>query len=325
MTVTSFNFWLLTVTEADTQPSAARYQAMNRATPFQRLRCARALAAGLLGLAVVLISPGAFAVPVGFVTASEGIVEIQQSGDSNWEPAAIDSNISIGDTIGTERNSFVKVLLVDDTTLFVGEETELVIDKLVVGDMATKERSVLQQLRGQVRAHVGQAFGGTTRLEIHTPTAIVGVKGSTMEVRVRGPVGSRETLVKNVEGEMFVAGRDVAGNAVMIPRGLCSRIIEGRDPEPPMRCPTDFEPVREAMPSAVAQAKTDALILPGGVAAGGSAVVMDINPIVFDGTGGIAPQEPVYDSVAGGVLGASAPPEPPPVVVIVPIETPGDG
>jgi len=298
---------------------------MTRAISLQRIRPARRLAPGLLALAVLLFSPGAFAASIGFITASEGVVEIQKSGDSNWLPAAIDGDVSIGDTIGTERNSFVKVLLVDDTTLFVGEETELVIDKLVVGDLATKERSVLQQLRGQVRAHVGQAFGGTTRLEIHTPTAIVGVKVSTMEVRVRGPKGSRETLVKNVEGEMFVAGRDLAGNAVELPRGLCSRIIEGRDPEPPMRCPADFEPVREARPSAVAQAKTDALILPGGVAAGGPVVVMDVNPVVFDGTGGIAPQEPVYDSVAGGVLGASAPPEPPPVVVIVPIETPGDG
>jgi hypothetical protein len=270
------------------------------------------LAACGLVLALTWLAPAAFAAPVGFVAAMDGLVEIQPSGDANWTPAALDSNISLGDSIGTERNSFAKVLLVDDTILFVGEETELVIDKLVVGEFATTERSVLQQIRGQVRARVGQAFGGTTRLEIHTPTAIVGVKGSTMEVRVRGPKGSRETVVRNVQGEMFVKGRDHSGNAIDLPRGLCSRIIEGRDPEPPMACPDDFESVRDGSPSTVAQAKSDSLILPGGVAAGGPEVVMDVNPVALDTSGGIAPQEPVYDSVSaealreisGGVLGA---------------------
>ena len=291
-----------------------------RSSRSRRSRSALALPSCLL-LALVLSAPGALAAPVGFVAATQGLAQIQPSGSSDWAPAALDGNISLGDTIGTERNSFMKVLLVDDTTLFIDEETELVIDKLVIGELATTERSVLQQVRGQVRVHVGQAFGGTTRLEIHTPTAIVGVKGSTMEVRVRGPVGSRETLVMNHEGEMFVKGRDSSGNVVDLPRGLCSRIIEGRDPEPPMPCPDDFESVRDSSPSTVAQATTDALILPGGVAAGGEAVVMDVTPLVLDTTGGIAPQEPVFDS-AGEVLGDSAAPAPPPVV-IVPIETPG--
>ena len=187
----------------------------------------------LAALLLVWVAPAALAEPIGFVASIDGLVEIQHQDYSTWAPAALDGNISMGDTISTERNSFVKILLVDDTTLFIDEETELTIDKLVVGDLATVERSVLQQLRGQVRAHVGNAFGGTTRLEIHTPTAIVGVKGSTMEVRVRGPVGRRETIAKNVEGEMFVMGKDGRGKPIALHRGP-GRSGGARDPRRPL-------------------------------------------------------------------------------------------
>ena len=68
-------------------------------------------------------------------------------------------------------------MLVDDTTLTLGEETEVVIDELLVGPAALRELSILRQLRGKLRVRVGEAFGGTTRLQVHTPTAVMGVKG----------------------------------------------------------------------------------------------------------------------------------------------------
>ena len=292
----------------------------------------------LLGL---LVASPVLAAPIGFVTSVSGLVEIRHQDDSDWAPMALDGNILMGDSIGTERNSFAKVLLVDDTTLFIDEETELVIDKLVVGDLATSERSVVRQLRGQLRARVGQAFGGTTRLEIHTPTAIVGVKGSTMEVRVRGEVGRRETFVRNVRGDLFILGKDGRGSPIQLPRGLCSRILEGRRPEPPIPCPIDFAPLREVSPifasagsagsttSAASEAAVEPLIKASGVAAAaeataiatdvaaGQSVVSAFLASSSQTFTDVAPQEPVIDGVFGN---AEVPP--PPVINITTLEAP---
>ena len=92
----------------------------------------------------------------------------------------MDVDIEIGDTIRTGFDSQAKVILVDDTTLTIDEDTEITIQSLHVGAAATTDRSIIRQTRGKMRTVVGSAFGGQTRMEIHTPTAVVGVKGTDL-------------------------------------------------------------------------------------------------------------------------------------------------
>ena len=105
-------------------------------------RAAKGLAAWL----VVLGSTAAFAAPVGFVTSLEGIAQVQPANTSNWQPAAMNGEVSVGDSVRTERGAEVEIRLVDDTVLTVYEETDLYIDRMIVGDLATKERSILRSI-----------------------------------------------------------------------------------------------------------------------------------------------------------------------------------
>ena len=131
-----------------------------------------------LSVAALLFAGVAGAEPVGFVAVATGEVTVQKYGTNSWEAAAMDADIEVGDTIRTGFDSQAKIILVDDTTLTIDEDTEITIQSLHVGAAATRDRSIIRQARGKMRTVVGSAFGGQTRMEIHTPTAVVGVKGT---------------------------------------------------------------------------------------------------------------------------------------------------
>jgi len=139
----------------------------------------RTLRLGLAGaIALALLAAGpALAEPVGFLGVVEGEVEVRPGGTGSFTAAAIDREISVGDAIRTGRDSLAKLVLKDDSVITIDEETELVIDHYVLGSGAS-EPSRVSLLSGHVRTKVGEAFGGTTRLQLHTPTAVIGVKGT---------------------------------------------------------------------------------------------------------------------------------------------------
>jgi len=169
---------------------------MTSMTPFR---------AWILGIAILTSLQVAHATPVGFVAASVGDASLLRSDQSSWALALVDQDVEIGDTARTGRESALKLILVDDTSLTLGEETELVIDEMLVGPAALREVSILRQLSGKLRVRVGEAFGGTTRLQVHTPTAVMGVKGSQFTSWVKRAEGGTHTLVCNTGGEVWVA------------------------------------------------------------------------------------------------------------------------
>lgn len=244
------------------QPSMAA--ALHDADPAPRR--ARGASRPSVGVSLLLLffplfaatSFAAAADPIGFVAALQGRVDLLRADESTWTAAVVDENILAGDTLRTGLNSAVKIVLVDDTVLGLGEDTELAIDNLVIGPAALVEPSVLRHLRGQVRTRVGEAFGGTTRVEIHTPTAIMGVKGTEGTTRVDGGVRAQDpwaldgaaaeaeeeepsTLVRNWEGGITAAMLN--GVHLSVPPGKCRIVYRDRIGRPE-DCPDDFVPVQ---------------------------------------------------------------------------------
>ena len=205
---------------------------------------------------------------VGFVAAVRGKVDLQQGGESIWLPATIDSEVHVGDTVRTNLDAAVKIVLVDDTVLGLGEDTELTVDNFVIGPAALEEASVLRQLRGQMRTRVGEAFGGTTRIEVHTPTAIMGVKGTEGTTRVdyapdedgQAAAGGVSTLIRNWEGGI-TAARPGFG-AVPVPPGQC-RVVYLDRVGLPTECPEDFFPVEFEPPIAFVPARPESELVLG--------------------------------------------------------------
>jgi len=136
-----------------------------------------------MAAAATLLAGGApvrAAEPVGFIAVANGDVDVQQGGA--WQAATRDAQVAIGDAIRTGAGASAKIVLVDDTLLQIDEETELRIETWHVGDAATRDVSIVRQARGRLRTTVGDAFGGSTNLEVHIPTAAIGIKGTDFEV-----------------------------------------------------------------------------------------------------------------------------------------------
>ena len=228
-------------------------RALGRAwTSANRVRLTLATGLCVLGVA----ASGLAAEPIGFVADVYGQVDRRAATETRWRAATVDQGVWVGDTLRTGLNSAAKVVLVDDTTLGLGEDTLLTIDQMWVGPEALTEPSILRQLSGQLRTRVGKAFGGTTRIEIHTPTAIMGVKGTEGTTRVDGAEKSDgiwaldgaaaeeeeeiSTVIRNWEGGITAAMLD--GVHLPVPPGQCRVVYRDRIGEA-ADCPGDFVPV----------------------------------------------------------------------------------
>ena len=86
--------------------------------------------------------------------------------------------VDVGDIIETDDRSKVKILLADDSILDIGPATRVAVDQFL---MQPNGRTVrLKVLVGKFRLAVAKFFGGATDYEVRTPTAVAGVRGTTL-------------------------------------------------------------------------------------------------------------------------------------------------
>ncbi len=230
------------------------------ARPHAQRMLLRALCAGFAVSA-------ASAEPIGQLTAVEGQVERRSSNQAGWQAAALDHRLYLGDWIRTQRSSRAKILLQDDSVLSVDEETELGLDQSVIGAAGGAPHPVIEQVSGQVLTAVGETFGGQTRLEVHTPTAVLGIKGTIFEVRVR-----EETLACVYRGAVSIRNANPAVKGELeVPEGWCREVREGKPPGPPQAPPRDFRSTGPGPGSDAVLPQIEALLFRGegsGVATG---------------------------------------------------------
>ena len=182
----------------------------------------------------------AWAAPVGFVTGVEGTAQVQAASGSAPQKIAVDGQVSVGDALQTESGSSLKVLLEDDTVLFLGPDTHVVIDRLVLGARASKERSIIRETQGHLRVNVGRMSGGT-RLEIQTPTALLEARGTVVEVVTSRASDGVETLAVCLGGVLTARNLDRAvPGSVEVPAGMSTLIRKGKPPTPPAPAPASF-------------------------------------------------------------------------------------
>jgi hypothetical protein len=89
----------------------------------------------------------------------------------------------------------------------------------------------VELLAGHVRTKVGEAFGGPTRLQLHTPTAVIGVKGTEWLTWYMTQL--QTTYVCVLSGLVTVESNDPAVAGSYEPAvGSCARVLPHARPEP---------------------------------------------------------------------------------------------
>jgi len=193
-------------------------------------RAAVILLVTLIFLLATTFSAGAKE-PVGTIVTLEKTVEIKPAGAKEWKILKLKDNVHVEDTIRTGEDSRVKMFFVDDSTISLGPITTLRIDEHLFKPAESYRDSKFKLFLGKARVQVRGFFSKDSKYEVHTPTAVAGVKGTRFTVWVKSPT---MTTIGVTQGQVSV--RNVSPAIVgeqILTRNLATDVPISKPPQTP--------------------------------------------------------------------------------------------
>lgn len=167
--------------------------------------------------------------PAGNVAILKGTATVTRGGMTG--PLKLQDDIFKGDVLQTGKNSTLGVTFSDDTTLNLSASSRVVVDNFVYQEGARDNAALLNVTRGTM-AFVAAAVAKTGDMKIETPTATLGIRGTTGVVEVPEGATAGTANASNVGvklypdadgkvGRIDVRGRDGA------PLGMLTQAASG--------------------------------------------------------------------------------------------------
>jgi hypothetical protein len=150
--------------------------------PLRRRR--RTAIKASLSLALLFIASAASAESIGTVTRLEGIL-VASRADGSVKVLGVDSAIEAGDILSSRKQTYVAVTLADNTTVTLGPDTDLKVERYVFHKpFADGDGAVLALANGSVRVTAGAlgARGSEDTFTLATPTATLDIHGASLIV-----------------------------------------------------------------------------------------------------------------------------------------------
>ncbi len=138
-----------------------------------------------LAATAILGLPAQAAEQAGMVKVAKGMVSIEREGKRL--EAGVGTPVMVADRVRTGRDGSVGVTLRDNTLLSAGPNSLLVIDKFAY-DNTTQEGNMSVVIRkGTLSVASGKIAKRTPEsVDFHTPTSILGVRGTEFVIEVEG-------------------------------------------------------------------------------------------------------------------------------------------
>lgn len=141
---------------------------------------------------------------------------------------AVGDGVPLGLALATARASAIKMTFAPQGSLTLGPETALTIEQTVVDRATGRDTSKLSMSIGRLRVALGRMFGGD--VEIKTPAAVIGVKGT--DVILDLDVAGRLTVLV-LAGSGRVATDGAGGGGVDLEGGRYTIVEPGGAPGGP--------------------------------------------------------------------------------------------
>ncbi len=210
------------------------------------------LLVGLTGLGFVSPAGAQPRAGTAAIQSLTGQVEVKRKTDAQWVPALVGMRLIERDEIRAYAGASAVLDLSDGSTLFVAENSRIVVTKLEV-DPKTNARQVLFHLVvGKVRAVVADAAITLVRARqsnfaISTPTAVAAVRGTLYEVSYHPDRNVMTVAVLPRQpggGRGLVTCSSLVGQpgSALIREGFVSYVIGAEGCQPPV----SFESLTEA-------------------------------------------------------------------------------
>ena len=138
-----------------------------------------------LAATAILGLPAQATEQAGMVKVAKGMVSIEREGKRL--EAGVGTPVMVADRVRTGRDGSVGVTLRDNTLLSAGPNSLLVIDKFAY-DNTTQEGNMSVVIRkGTLSVASGKIAKRTPEsVDFHTPTSILGVRGTEFVIEVEG-------------------------------------------------------------------------------------------------------------------------------------------
>lgn len=165
------------------------------------------------------------------LSITDGDVSVMKAGTDDWIEAEVEMELEVGDTIKTSDNSSAEITFFDGSTMELGAGTEIEILSLDIACDTGVTTITLEQIIGDTISRVTGILDPASSYEVETPTGVVGVRGSGVEIRVifgNPHYEDGTTLVTNLEGNIYTIAQGVE---VEVPEGQQCIMSPGQPPE----------------------------------------------------------------------------------------------
>ncbi|TEU12970.1 MAG: hypothetical protein E3J21_19800, partial [Anaerolineales bacterium] len=149
---------------------------------------------------------------------------VMKAGTDDWIEAEVEMELEAGDTIKTGDNSGAEITFFDGSTMELEAGTQIEIISLDLACDTGVTTITLEQTIGSIIFRVTKVIDPASRYEIETPTTVVGVRGSAVQVYV---IEDGTTWVTNLEGDIWVVAQGVE---LQVPQGQQCIISPGQPP-----------------------------------------------------------------------------------------------
>jgi len=136
--------------------------------------------------------------PAGNVATLKGTATVTRNGMTG--PLKLQDDIFKGDILQTGKSSTLGVTFSDDTTLDLSASSRIVVDNFIYQDGGKDNAALINVTRGTM-AFVAAAVAKTGDMKIETPTATLGIRGTTGVVEV--PEGAAAASANNVGVKLY--------------------------------------------------------------------------------------------------------------------------
>jgi len=164
------------------------------------------------------------------LSAYLGEVLLQKAGETTWQRAEEGTFLFEEDKIQTKEDSSAEIIFDYENVIELSQNSLLEIKSLKIKEDDSKE-SLLKLEIGRVLAEVGE-IPASSKFEIHTPTAVAGVRGTEFLVEEKDGESS-VAVFKGKVGVRGIAKEGLMANEVLIPANYQTSVLRHRNPQIP--------------------------------------------------------------------------------------------
>ena len=185
----------------------------------------------LIVILLVLLPQLSYAAAIGNVVLQEGVASVERKGtESNLN---LDSDIMFMDNVKTGKGE-IGITFIDDTSVAVSSQSSLIIDDFVYDpNSAEGSKLVLRIALGTVRYASGNiAKLNKQNVDIRTPTARIGVRGTAFSMTVDEIGQSLIILLPNADGSVGEISVESDIGQVILTRAFQATSVRSREAAP---------------------------------------------------------------------------------------------